>query len=293
MPERDGFQTLADLIGAIGESWFPSTLRGTLQMLFHHDYLLIAYYQRGSPLAVLHSNFNCPETRRAVHWLETETHVLEPIHRLVEADRCPGGVYDMSTLVQLAAELPPGETSAASLPHVIEDSNEEIGWRTLGWPRYQQETCLLVPLESNRLLAISLYNADQDRHGHQSAASLQRACALLQAIVAKHAGTACGQHWCRRAGKTDSEDRNGGQLGVASVKQFFLREFSIALTDRETDVFAHLLIGTTIPVVARELDISVHTAKTHRRNVYCRIGNVRLPELINRYHCSVQGDAIQ
>lgn len=287
MPERDGFRTFGDLVVAIGEDWFASTLRGALQALFHHDYTLIAHYRRGSSLRVLQSNLDGAEARRAIGWLERETFVAEPIFRLFAARSAPAGVHDMAELAVRAAALPPAAVAPDRLPHLVADPNEEIGWRTMGWPRHQQETCLLVPIGDDDLLAISLYNAGAARAGIQSDRRLIHAWPLLGAIIVRHCDTDAGRRWRTPEHGYESADlerASASRLAPERVSRFFHEAFDIDLTARERDVFSHLLQGETLPGTAQALGVSLHTARTHRRNVYRRLGRGRLPELINDFH---------
>ncbi len=287
MPERHRYDEIAALVSAIGSPWFGRTLQGVLQSLFHYDHFLLARYRKGKELSVLSHDLGGVEAQRAVRWLETENYVVEPVFRLYAAGKLAGGVHDMQDLTLRERALEPPAINLDRLPHLVADPDEEIGWRTMDWPRNQQETCVLVETGPQTLLAISLYNMGMERNDRSSERLLRALHPILTAVLVQHAATPAG----RAAPHSDAtQKQEPGDEALASrpadaadVTRFLVEQFEVEPTTRELEVFRRLLNGATPSLIARDLAISIATVRTHRRNVYRRIGNARLPELMNAF----------
>lgn len=277
------YEELGALIQAIGSRRFGHSLLALLQHVFHYDSLLLAMYQVGQPLRVVRSDFRHVNMQSTLHHLMTETYVAEPVYRLFNARQTKGGIYDMSELVQQSLSLPTPVNE--SLPHLIVDPDEEIGWRTVGWPKHQQETCMLVPLHDQRLIAVSLFNVELERTDPFLSDQLKIFYPTLAAAIARHFELMTVEN-ARLAAPPIATDTHtlAGTSCVPDVHDFFSNRFNVSITEREGTVFTQLLRGDTIAAIADDLCISVYTARTHRRNVYRKIGHGRLLELINQFH---------
>ena len=284
-----------ELIVSLGTGWFAHTLPGVLQKVLRYDHFLLALYEKDRPLAIVHSDFGDVEIRRSLDHLVGETYVAEPIYRLFQAREIREGVHEMSRLTELSRALP--DPVDLSSPHLVVDRSEEIGWRTKGWPEHQRETCVLISLGIDRLIAISLYNLGVHESPLGSTTPLVSSFPVLAAIVRRH--DQLNPFWSLSAQADPSRDTRtrdtrrvseavaigkAARLDPEEVITFFADALDVELTRREADVFAPLLEGETLTAVARTLCISIYTARTHRRNVYRKIGHGRMLTLINQFH---------
>ena len=64
-----------------------------------------------------------------------------------------------------------------------------------------------------------------------------------------------------------------------TFKDSFLEKYNI--TEREMEIMTHLKNGKTNDEIAQRLYVSFHTVKTHRKNIYNKLGINNLAELIN------------
>ncbi len=278
------YRELGELIKAIGTPWFDSTLPAVIQCVFDYDYFLLARYEENQPLQIERSDFQGVEMQQTLHHLVTQTHVAEPIFRLFNAGKTSAGIYDMRELVCQSHALP--EPLNLSSPHMIVDDNEEIGWRTIGWPEYQQETCILIPIDDSQLIAVSLFNFGLTAAEPTDNDQLKSIYPAVSSAILRHFQL---QPKITKANKAHPNSTNTDQdiettIRKKDIARFLEANFGVSITARETEIFTPLLQGKTLSAIADKLGISINTARTHRRNVYRKIGHGRLLELINQFH---------
>lgn len=275
------FSEIGELISAIGTTWFGNTLPAVLYCAFDFDYFLLARYTKGQPMHIIRSDFRDIEMQQTLHYLVTETYVAEPIYRLFNANKTQGGIFNMADLTRKSLSLP--TPVDYDLPHLIVDKDEEIGWRTVGWPEYQQETCILTPLTNGELIAVSLFTIGMSAVGTSNLGKLEPIFPIIENSIARHYDVL---EYISNKFSFKHADVNK-TISQEEVKAFFSHQFSVLVTPREAEIFSQLLQGNTLSAIAEALCISVYTASTHRRNVYRKIGHGRLLELINQFHSQV------
>ncbi len=64
-----------------------------------------------------------------------------------------------------------------------------------------------------------------------------------------------------------------------AFKDTFMEKYN--LTERELEIMTHLKNGRTNDEIAKKLYLSFHTVKTHRKNIYLKLGVSNLAELID------------
>lgn len=278
-------QELGELISAIGTPWFSNTLPAVIRCAFNYDYFLLASYNKNQPLHIIRSDFQEVEMQQTLHYLVAETYVAEPIFRLFNAGKTAAGVYDMDELVARSLALP--EPPNLSSPHLQVDDREEIGWRTTGWPEYLQETCILVPIDDVQLVAVSLFNFGLKTKEPSWQEPLDTIYPILSSATSKHFQQCSLVRIDVHSPPIATETNQDSAIYSQDVTCFFESRFDASITAREADIFAPLLQGNSLAAIAETLCISVYTARTHRRNVYRKIGHGRLPELINLFHAYI------
>ncbi len=278
----DWYEEIGALIAASEDPWFPQVLQGSLQAIVHYDYFLLVQYKRGEPLAIISSDFTQLHMEAVLERFARETYVADPIYRLHTFDIAPEGVVDMRELARMCPQITDAEK--AKLSNLVEDSQEEIGFRTRGWPEYLQETCLLVKLDEDRLAAVSLYNFGLERQDEISSRNLEKIFPAVAPLIRKYFKSVMGDCGPDNSLLADRERSGLSMVSHERVSAFFQTQLDTEITPREAELFARLLQGATIAAIADELCISIHTAKTHRRNVYRKIGRGSQTELIGRFH---------
>lgn len=278
------YTDIGELLEALGTSWFPITLQGALQRVFHYDYFFMVLCVKNGPLKIIRSDFQEQEINLALQYFESETYVVDPIYRLFCEGNLPEGVYKMADLAIKCKSL--GEPKNYSQSFLIFDQIEEIGHRTKGWPKNLNEYCIIISINEQKLVAISLYNCGLRRNRIEEYHAIRVIFPALAALVRRHYNIK-GLNIKTVTDSTEAiinQEQKQDQSLNSNVIQFFRSEHGTELTNREASVFAFFLDGITVPVIADELCISAHTVRTHRRNVYRKLGHGRLTELINQFH---------
>ncbi|MCF6275255.1 MAG: helix-turn-helix transcriptional regulator [Robiginitomaculum sp.] len=273
------YEDIAELIAAFNTEWFPQILQGALQNLFQYDYFLLVLYEKNRSLRIVRSDFRDVTINQALRYLEEENYIAEAMYRLFGANKLTPGLYSMGDLCSQAKKLPAIDIDG--LPHILQSEGEEMGYRTVGWPKSLQETCIVIPIDDHHCAAISLYNTGLSGTKQVSTQSLEIAFPTIAALVRAYFSSPFGKKWQygQRRLKADPTLKDH-----SAVRQFFSSRYTVDLTQREAEIFAYLLDGNTVSAIANELCISIHTAKTHRRNVYSKIGHGNQVELRNQFN---------
>lgn len=273
------YEDIGELISAFNTEWFPQILQGALQDVFQYDYFLLVIYEKNKSLRIVRSDFRDIKIKTALQYLETENYIAEAMYRLFGAGELTPGLYDMCELRDLAAKLPSINTD--NLSHMVECAKEEMGYRTIGWPRYLQETCIVADIDDHHCAAISLYNTGLTGPKKAKTSHLQTVYPAIASLVKAYFTSPFGKKWYETQTSIIGLNINANPHDVRS---FFFGTYKVNLTSREVEIFARLLKGSTVSAIAEELCISIHTAKTHRRNVYGRIGHGHQLELMNQFN---------
>ncbi len=273
------YEDIAELIAGFNTEWFPQILQGALQHVFDYDYFLFVLYEKNVKVRIVRSDFRDKAVNKALQYFENETFVADAMFRLITNDQLEPGLHDMRDLCRYAKNLPPVPTK--KLTHIVECNEEEMGYRTLGWPKYLQETCIVARLNQQHYATISLYNTGLVGREKNSAERLRLVLPTIISLLEAYFNSPFGkQHFLEGHFEVNDYD----EVQIADVGKFFADKYQIKLTPREVEIFAFLLQGNTVFVAADALCISIHTAKTHRRNVYSKIGHGNQLELMNQFN---------
>jgi DNA-binding CsgD family transcriptional regulator len=153
----------------------------------------------------------------------------------------------------------PAERIAALRPWLVSAPDEELGFRTAGWPERQEELGLHLR-GWDGTIELGLY---RERGRRPAPAATLRA---LEAMVTPIAA-AFDRH---RA--LAGEDRR-----IAASRR-------AQLSPRENQVCDLLLLGCSSDAIALRLGISRHTVKDHRKQIFRKLGIASLAELFASVH---------
>lgn len=192
--------------------------------------------------------------KQAVQTYVTQTYLLNPVYNAYLAGLSQG-VYRM-------ADLAPD-----NWPHSVEfdDPEEEIGYRTPGWPRHLEELSLTVDLPGGEMGEISL--ARPAVEGGYTAEHVAR----LTPYVALFA-VAFRKVWRDRPQIAETPEPQ--ELGA------FGKDL---LSPREAEIVQLILQGHSSLSIGLRLGIALPTVKTHRRNAYQRLGISTQQQLFNAF----------
>jgi DNA-binding CsgD family transcriptional regulator len=235
---------LAHIIGAIGQPGFAAEAADAVCRLSHFELATIVVHRRQATPGLLYDNFDA-DGRRGIDNYVQVTHVLNPMLR-------PGrsaGVVRAS-----AFTIRPRQISEDFL---VRSPDEELGFRTVGWPQRMEEIGLYFDA-CGGIVEFSLYRPRAPRVA--SDGDLDRLDALRMPIAAAF-------------------DRNAALTAPPSPAPL---PDAAALTPREREIVELLLQGCTSEAIALRLHISRHTVKDHRKRIFRKLGIGSLGELFAR-----------
>jgi DNA-binding CsgD family transcriptional regulator len=233
---------LPRIIGALGAPTFVSVAAGELGRLLGFDLAAIVMHRRARQPAVLFDNFDRVGCRAGIDNYVDHTYRMNPmLARVPTAGVCRASEF--------AAE---GERTPSK--HIVMTAEEELGFRTVGWPQRMEEIGLYIDAWGG-VLELGFYRA---RGRYAVSASKLRELNDLSAPVA----AAFDKH---------AELQARHQPVAAST-----------LSNREREICALLLAGCSSQAIALRLDISRHTVKDHRKAIFRKLQVGSLAELFAR-----------
>jgi DNA-binding CsgD family transcriptional regulator len=234
------YALFGQIIGAIGEADFIASTGRALCDFAGFDLAAVLHHPVGVAPTILFDNFDRAGGRMGIAAYVRTTYRINPML----AQRARGAVRARDFAV-----LP--STLDAMRPDLVRSADEELGFRTLGWPERQEEIGLYVEAWDG-LIELSFY---RERGRHSAPEHVLHAFSELGAPIAA------------------AFERHGALGGSHGPR------LDSTLTPRENEVRDLLLTGCSSEAIARRLGISRHTVKDHRKNIFRKLGVGSLAEL--------------
>lgn len=237
---------IADVIRAIGRDDFAGATAQALLGVVKFDLTAVVLHRRVGCPAVLFHNFDVAGARAGIENYVAFTHVMNPILRYVTREVCAVRARDFT--------LRTGAVTATLRPYVVRSADEEMGFRTLGWPNKQEEIGLYLPA-CGGVVEMSFYR--------------ERARCAVPATT------------------LDMLSTLGAPIAAAFETHAALAPSAPSPTEwplspREAQIAELMLAGCSSEAIARRLDISRHTVKDHRKRIFRKLGIGSLAELFAR-----------
>lgn len=158
---------------------------------------------------------------------------------------------------------------------VQQQTDEELGYRTYGWPAGMEEVAVAIELPKNELAEISFYRRVSLGGFSDADCELLRMIEPLIGAIYRRIWQHCGKD-SKSEARWTSFDALLGDFGKGQ------------LSPRECDVAHMILKGHSSESISRNLGISVTTVKTHRQNLYAKLGLSTQQELFSLFLMSLQ-----
>lgn len=236
-------KALTRVIGAIGTADFHGITAQALCRALGFE-LSAMVFHRGRRAQPLFHDFARVGCTRGIEAYAAVTHAVNPMLRAAPGS---GAVRARDFAVRDADRLPDADA-------LIWTDEEELGFRTPGWPERQEEIGLYFPALGG-MVELSLYR----ERGRIAAAD-----AHLSALGAL-------------GGPLAAAFERHAALGGAGLSE------ADGLSARERDVHGLLVRGCSSEAIALRLGISRHTVKDHRKRVFRKLGVGSLAELLARH----------
>lgn len=265
------YREIADIVDApVGED-LPGRLVDALRHLVPFELAAIFVYRgRSRPLAV-YDNFDSVGASKGITAYIENTYVLNPFYQACLKGLQPG-VYQMRYLAPDAFF----KSEYFKAYRVLPSRGEEIGYLTEDWPQGMQELMFALSLGGGALAEITL-SRPHDDPGFSDGETVQ-----LSAVVPL-VGALFRRYWAE-FGTTGSRTPPPD----SRVDDAFADFGKSVLTDREREVAQLILRGHSSESIGFNLGISLGTVKTHRKNVYAKLGISSQSELLSLFLNSLQ-----
>jgi DNA-binding CsgD family transcriptional regulator len=230
---------LSRIIGAVGAPEFPAVAaRAVTQAMDFELATLVVHRPRSAP-ALLFDDFEAVDGQEGVRNYVAATHRLNP---MLAAGAGEGAYRAGDFAIRPAAAAAPADRL------VVEAPDEELGFRTLGWPPGLEEIGLHFRGWGG-LVELACYRPRRSRP----------TCRLDELAALREPMAAAFQRHAELA-------RPAAALAAA-------------LTAREREVVELLLIGCGSEAIALRLGIGRHTVKDHRKRIFRKLRIGSLAEL--------------
>jgi DNA-binding CsgD family transcriptional regulator len=273
--ERDSMHAsnaaLARIIGAIGTHDFTAAAAASVRGLLGFDLGAVVLHRSADKPILMFDDFHAAGGELGMRNYVGVTYAINP---LVASAPRPGAFRARDAVAQL--DLDGLDEYMAS--HVVLDDGEEMGFRTVGWPRGLEEVGLYFAA-CGGLVELSVY---RPRARHRATAAqlrnLQALGAPLAAAFDRHAALV-GPAAIGASDSSFSQLRaDGNSLAMPHAAGATPRAAAM-LSPRESQVTELLLAGCSSEAIALRLHISRHTVKDHRKQIFRKLRVGSLAEL--------------
>jgi len=239
---------------------------GARQMIEAAGYLIpftaafCVVYQKGKHPYYVCDTYPDGRPKNAVQLYVTKTYLLNPIYNAIKNGLTPG-------LHRMADLAPDNWEKTSGAPKMLHDDDEEIGYRTPGWPADQQELALTVDLQGGDVGEISFSRPSADGGWSPEILAHIRPFYPVFAMTFR-------TYWLRQPGRSAAnanQERN-------------LEDFTrLIVSPREAEVVQPILKGHSSLSISLTLKIGLSTVKTHRKNAYVKLGISTQQQLFNSF----------
>jgi len=246
---------LANAIRALDSDDCPRHLTDAVRSVVAAESAMVLVYRAGVQPTHVFDTFSSERRRRGLMNYIEKTYVLNPVY--IAAQRgLKGGVCRI-------ADLAPDEYLQSghyrSLAITLSDT-ETLGYVTDDWPRGMDELAVILELPGGEIAEISLIRSLDARGGFTGVEidALGTIVPVISAVFCRYWGIA-GMLKTSTQGSVDKE-------------QAFERFGEGILSPRECEVARLILRGHSGNSIADQLSISSTTVKSHRKNLYTKLG---------------------
>jgi DNA-binding CsgD family transcriptional regulator len=239
-----GQSPLARIIHSIGRPEFAATTANALCDFMDFDSAVVVAHRRKEVSNVIYHNFDALRYSQGIENYVRFTHRINPmVMWALGVGTCRARDFASHSL----------QVDDGVRDHLIYAEDEELGFRTVGWPERKEEIGIYFDARGE-LVEISLY---RERGRSLAPISKLRALEKMRELIA----AAFNRH---------------NQL--SRTKAAALHAVN-ALSPREREIHTLLLKGCTSKAIALRLNISCYTVKDHRKHIFRKLGVGSLAEL--------------
>ena len=213
--------------------------------------LSVVYRRKGGP-SFAFDTFSGPRAKQAVQLYMAGTYALNPVYNAYLNGAAPG-VYRIRDLAPDAYF----DSDLYRNMDIRRHEDEELGYRTHGWPEGMEEVIVMIPLPGDEMAEVSLSRIrSEGGFDDASIVRLRQAHPLIASVYRRL--------WAHLA-------RGLGPAQPGAIDHLFQGFGRGKLSPRERDVALLILKGHSSESLGYHLGISVATVKTHRQKLYAKL----------------------
>ncbi len=260
----------AAIVAHLDQPQLPELLVRAAALLVSFEFSVVFVYRGKANPVNLYDSLPAPLSRAGLRNYTQSTYVLNPFYAAYLSG-LKSGVYRMR-------DMAPDdffENTTIANPQALRTTAEEAGYLTVGWPEGREELCIALALPNGECAEISL--SQQSAQGGFPDEALARLAPVIPFFEATFR-----HYWslARPAHMTPSPD--------TTTDDAFQAFGGKLLSPRERQLAQLLLRGHSTVSVSLHLGISPTTVKTHRKNLYAKLGIATQFELFARFLDSLQ-----
>jgi DNA-binding CsgD family transcriptional regulator len=246
LEEADWISLLSDCIDSINDEQFPNRLVTTLKSITQFDYCVcFAYHDKEKPIC-LYDTFSAQERVVFVEDYLNGPYLLDPFFKAC-GRRVEPGLYRLKDVA----------------PDRFYQSEYYRSYYVQ--TGLVEEICYSFYLPDGVAIAISLMRGpDGTRFTAKEFKALKRIASIVVSLAQRHWQSLPMEFESQSTELEISENHNMIEETVSTL-------FGSRITPRESQVVAQVLEGHSSESIARNLGISVGTARIHRRNIYGKL----------------------
>lgn len=248
----------------LGGDGFPDLLLEAIRTVSPFRFALMMVYRPVARPYCVHHTFDNEAAYSAVSRYTEATYVLNPVYNAFLAGLKPG-IYRIT-------ELAPDAYFSSEVFNSLEigtHSDEELGYRTPGWPEGLAELIVAVGLPNGEMLEISLSRPASEGYDEGAISRMRLIEPVISALL--------NVYWAQARARLS---QSGNSLSLDDLLRDFGRD---TLTQREREVAQLILRGHSGESISLHLDISRATVKSHRQNIYGKLNVATQQELFSHF----------
>jgi DNA-binding CsgD family transcriptional regulator len=259
---------ISNAIDAIGKDRLPALLIKLIKFRIKIDAAILIIYRPECKPILLSSTFKEKRAQLGLSNYINDTYVLNPAYLSFKKGKTRG-ITKISETSGKDSIKPAHYTNYK----IKESRDEDLGFLTEGWPERLEEISILFNLPNKEMGELAIFKKKISGFNKIDLNTLQILEPLIYSILKNHWTTA----------RDNTIFKNTGSNQNKRYKNFGEK----ILSPREIEVAKLIFEGHSGNSIAANLDIAITTVKSHRKNMYKKLGIGSQQELFSRYIDSI------
>ena len=259
---------ISNAIDAVGKDRLPTLLIKLIKFRIKIDAAILIIYRPESKPILLNSTFKEKRAKLGLNNYINDTFVLNPAYLSFKKGETRG----ITKITEIS-----GKDSIKSVHYtnykIKEARDEDLGFLTEGWPERLEEISILFDLPNKEMGELAIFKKKISGFNKSDLNTLQVLEPLIYSIFKNHWSTARQSIICKNSMPTKNTRYDSFEENT--------------LSPREMEVAKLIFEGHSGNSIAANLDIAIATVKSHRKNMYKKLGIGSQQELFSRYIDSI------